>query len=129
MDIDRALEILDANRDRADAIVSVSKSVASHPVFDVIIKDGLIRPYLNENFFAISRMRQQEISDVYFLDGSLYISATDAFVDKQSFYHERTLPYIVPKWKSFEIDDMVDFICVEAIMNNIEKIDRRDLNK
>jgi N-acylneuraminate cytidylyltransferase/CMP-N,N'-diacetyllegionaminic acid synthase len=120
LDIDTALEILVKDRHQADAIVSVSQSVASHPAFDVTISPGgLIRPYLNENF---QHIRQQEISAVYFYDGSFYISDTNIYKIRQSFYHERTMAYIVPKWKSFEIDDMVDFVCIEAIMRNMDKI-------
>ena len=29
------------------------------------------------------------------------------------------MAYLVPKWQAFEIDDLTDFICVEAIMNNL----------
>ena len=55
-------------------------------------------------------LRRQEISDVFFFEGSIYISHT------KTLYHERTLSYEVPKWKSLEIDDLDDFIMVEALM-------------
>ena len=66
--------------------------------------------------------RRQDVRDTYFLDGSLYISKITTFLSKKSFYHEKTLPFIVPYWKSFEIDTYLDFLCIEAIMTNIEKI-------
>jgi CMP-N,N'-diacetyllegionaminic acid synthase len=28
------------------------------------------------------------------------------------------LPYVTPRHKSFEVDDLVDFICIEAILTN-----------
>jgi len=28
----------------------------------------------------------------------------------------------VPKWQAIEIDDLTDFICAQAIMNNLDKI-------
>lgn len=120
-DIDIALEILDSKRDIADAIVSICKVETTHPVFDVIIDNlGLIRPFITSDFSEAGR--RQNISDIYFFEGSLYISDITILLEKKSFYHERTLSYIVPKYKSFEIDDLVDLICVEAILSNINKI-------
>jgi len=120
IDIDRALEKLDSQRNIADSIVGISKVEAAHPVFDVKISDSrLIEPYMNGNF--AESIRRQDLADIYFFDGSLYISGVTELIQKKTFYHERTLAFITPKWKSFEIDDLVDFICVEAIMKNLKK--------
>jgi len=35
---------------------------------------------------------------------------------ERAFCHQRTLPYVTPRWKSFEVDDLVDFVCIEAIL-------------
>jgi CMP-N,N'-diacetyllegionaminic acid synthase len=122
-DIDRAIEKLDNARGIADSIVSVSRVEAAHPIFDVTIgENSLIMPYGSEKFFSAGR--RQNISDLYFFDGSLYISDVDVYLDKKSFYHERTLSYIVPKWKAFEVDDIVDLICIEAIIRNLTKINK-----
>lgn len=120
-DIDRALEKLDSSRNIADSIVGVSRVEAAHPTFDVRInKKGLIEPYLPNGFSKIGR--RQEMDDLYFFEGSLYISKTAVLLEKRSFYHERTLPYIVPRWKSIEVDEIVDLICIEAIMKNKDKM-------
>jgi len=123
-DIDKACEMLESQRDIADSIVGVSKAVASHPVFDVTINEkGLIQPFFSDNFS--SAKRRQDIADIYFFDGSLYISDSSVFLEKKSFYHNRTIPYIVPRWKSIEIDDILDLICAEAIMKNLDRIKKR----
>ncbi len=123
-DVDSALERLDRSRDIADSIVGVSKVVASHPAFDVRInRRGLIEPYGGNDFTAL---RRQEIAELFFFDGSLYISDIPALLKLNSFYHDRTLPYITPKWKSLEIDDFVDFICAEAIMENLDTIRKEE---
>ena len=54
---------------------------------------------------------------MYFFDGSVYMSYTDTLKRKKTFYHDLTLGYIVPKYKSLEIDELCDFICIEALMN------------
>lgn len=114
-DIDAAYEMLKKNR-KADAIVGVSQLVAHHPYFTVKIENGLVKPYMAESF---NSMRRQDIDELYFLDGSLYISTVKAFKKHESFYHDRTMGYVTPKWKAIEIDDIVDFTCVEAIMKEI----------
>jgi CMP-N-acetylneuraminic acid synthetase len=119
-DIDCALEVLHKNKNIADSIVGISKLESAHPVFDVYFQaNGLIRPFLGKHF---DFSRRQDIPDVFFFEGSLYISSVEAFTREGEFYHDRTMGYIVPKWKSFEIDDLTDFVCIEAIMNNLDMI-------
>lgn len=120
-DVDSALEKLDSNRDIADSIVGVSRVEAAHPTFDVFLnKKGLIEPYLTDGFSKIGR--RQDLEDLYFFEGSLYISKTHILLEKRNFYHEKTLPYIVPRWKSIEVDEIVDLICIEAIMKSKDKL-------
>ncbi len=119
-DVDKALLTLHSNRHVADSIVGVRKLEGTHPVFNVVIgEDGLIHPFLKPKFESV--YRRQDIEDVFFFEGSLYISDLSVFLEKMSFYHERTLPYIVPKWKSFEVDDIVDLKIIEALMIAKEK--------
>jgi len=122
-DIDKALEILVSKRKIADSIVGVCKVEATHPAFDVVINDnGTLKPFMYDDF---SRpLRRQDISDLYFFEGSLYISDTEVLLREKTFYHDRTLPYIMPRYKSLEIDEQIDFIFVEAVLNNIEIIKR-----
>jgi len=120
-DIEKALQILDSNLEIADSIVGVSEVVSAHPVFDNRIgASDLIEPFLEVDYSNVGR--RQELEKLYFFEGSIYVSTVAALQQNQSFYHDRTLPYIVPKWKSFEIDDIVDFVCIEAIINNLSRI-------
>lgn len=123
-DINRAFELLESMRTKADSIVGVSEVVSAHPVFDARInKEGLITPYVGEDFSGA--VRRQDIEKLYFFEGSLYISDVKILLEKQTFYHSRTLPYIVPKWKSLGVNYMVDLICIEAIMKNMDLIKGR----
>ena len=93
---------------------------ATNPAFDAWINGkNFLRPY--ERGFARS-LRRQDLKDLYYFEGSLYVSYTQDLRQRESFYHNKTLPYIVPKWQAFEVDDIVDFICVEAMMRNLSKI-------
>lgn len=114
-DVDQALKLLDESREHADSIVGVSRVEATHPDFDVRRSStGVITPYAAKDFSCLKR--RQEVEELYFLDGSLYISDVQAFRVRRGFYHERTMGRLIPRWKSFEIDEFVDFVCVEAIL-------------
>jgi len=114
-DIDAALETLVAGRAHADAIVGVTAMISSHPAFAVQLSEGgLIRPFSAPDFKRLPR--RQDIVPLYSLDGSLYASTVEALRKERGFCHERTLPYVTPRYKSFEVDDLVDFVCIEAIL-------------
>ena len=99
-DIDMAIEIL--LESKADSIVGICN------------ENGLISGYENKDMRVL---RRQDIKDVYFFEGTIYVSKTDVLLDKKTFYHDNTIGYEVPKYKSLEIDDIEDFVMVEAIMN------------
>jgi CMP-N,N'-diacetyllegionaminic acid synthase len=110
-DIDNAYNLLLKNQ-KARSIVGVSKVTSAHPAFlNRIQEDGFI-----SSFTDFSIHRRQDIEELYFFEGSVYISYTDTFLKEKSFYHLQALAYKVPFWKSFEIDDPEDFVVVEAIL-------------
>lgn len=117
-DVDKAIASMISSQ--KESLVSVCRSEDQHPNFIFQIdSDGCLQTWSKKNFLPT---RRQDVSPAYFLDGSLYISTTEVFLSKKTFCHEKTLAYIVPKWKSFEIDDLTDFICVEAIFKERHKI-------
>ena len=75
-------------------------------------ENGFLLPYEDQ----MKTLRRQDLPDIFFFEGSVYVSKCDAYIQKKAFYHDKTLPYIVPKWKSFEVDDIVDFTIIEAMM-------------
>jgi len=114
-DIDKAIELLLANP-LATSVVGVSKTESQNPAF--LVKknqQGFIVGYEDKQMKVL---RRQEIEEVYFFEGSIYVSRTDALLAKNTFYHEHTLGYEFPKWKSLEIDDEYDFVMVEALMKH-----------
>ena len=116
-DLSKALKLLIESKVNADAIVGISCIEATHPEFSVKRDtDGLIKPAFMKNFSSLKR--RQDVDELYFLEGSLYISSVKAFKLQKTFYGDRTLGYLVPRWKSFEVDELVDFFCIEAILNN-----------
>lgn len=113
-DIDKSIEQLLSNPN-AMAIVGICKTESQNPAF-LVKKNNhdFLVGYENKDMKVL---RRQDINDVFFFEGSVYVSQIDALLHKKTFYHEHTVGYIVPKWKSFEIDDIDDFIMVEALLS------------
>lgn len=117
-DLNKAFQQLKGTPE-ASSIVGVSRVESQHPEFCISVDDkGFLR---SNNNFAV--LRRQEINELFYYEGSLYLSEMQTFKKKRNFYHEHTLAYKVPKWKAFEIDDLVDFIIIEALLKNRNKID------
>lgn len=117
-DVSNAMDLL-LKTEGAESIVGVCRSEGGHPAF-LARKNAkqFIAPYQGD---AFKFLRRQEIDDVYFFEGSLYIARTATLEQRRSFYHDRTLGYEMPKWKSFEVDDLVDFTVIEALMTARQK--------
>jgi CMP-N,N'-diacetyllegionaminic acid synthase len=114
-DIDECIRTL-ISRNDAKSIVSIAKLESGHPDFNVVIdeRSGFIRKIDGSAEFAV--VRRQDLRKVYFFDGTIYCSEINSLLLTRTFYHDATLAYPVPKWKSIEIDDMSDFICSEALL-------------
>lgn len=111
-DIDSALGyMLDNN---LSSVVSVCKAESAHPSFMFSINpDNRLSP-LKEAY--PNSLRRQDILPLYYLDGTIYCSKIKTLRAEKGFYHSETFAYLVPKWKALEIDDLDDFLMVEAIM-------------
>lgn len=122
-DVDAALRTLDASD--AEAIVGVARLETHHPAFAVRMRpDGVIDPLQPGGFAAMPR--RQDLEPVFGLDGSLYISTVEALRRERSFCHGRTLGHAMARYKSHEVDDLIDFLCVEAVAANLETILREE---
>ncbi len=121
-DITKPIEILLQNPE-AKAIVGIAKLESAHPEFNVVLnKKGFIRKWSGGGSdFRV--LRRQELADVYFFEGSIYVSYVKTLKEKRSFYHDKTLGYVVPRYKSLEVDDIYDLTMAEAIVKyrNLKK--------
>ena len=113
-DIDNCIEMLVDNYE-AKSITSVSEKQSDANEFTVNLKNNFLDP---DSPSKLNAPRRQDINKTYYYEGSIYASYVDTLLALKTFYHEKTLCYIMPKWKSLEIDDIVDFVCIESLMKN-----------
>lgn len=111
--IDRCLDEFWANPGLISA-VSIAEVEGQHPDFSMSLSDdGFIRPAAKE---GLQHKRRQDVKPVYFLEGSFYATTLSNFRETRALHSTHTLGIVVEKWQSFEVDDLDDFIIIEALM-------------
>ncbi len=97
----------------AKAVISVSEVEHSPLWSNTLPADGSMRRFLKPE--VINRNRQ-ELPTYYRLNGSIYIASIEHLKRNQSFFGEHTFAYIMPRERSIDIDTIIDFLHVKAIM-------------
>lgn len=98
----------------APAAVTVCESKKS-PHWMYHLSDGRkMTPVVN----APAASRRQDLPPVVALNGAVYIADCAFLKEAGTFVTDETIASVMPVARSFDIDDMLDFICVEAVMQN-----------
>ena len=66
--------------------------------------------------WEVATYQRQQLPTIYFPYGVIYAALTSKLLKGRTFYLKRTIPYFIERWQNYEIDDIYDFYCVEAIM-------------
>lgn len=99
-----------------DSCVSVQEQ---HPTPEWIFRlneESILTP-VNETLYSTNR---QNLPKYYSLNGAIYIIKTRTFLssnEKDPFLGKNTMPYVMPKELSFDIDDYIDFMIVENLIS------------
>jgi len=114
-DIDDAIKVLISREAEADGLVSLGEVHLEHPSIMKDVSGKYIKPYAAH---AGSVSRRQDLDKVYFPYGVIYLVKTEKLLEHRTFYQERTIPYFIERWQNYEVDDIYDFICIEAVINH-----------
>ena len=116
-DIDGAIDLLIQNIDNADCIVSVGEVSHELPFFIMkLTSKGYLRPFTDKYLnFGDASHEMQKNEKCYFPYGGIYISKTETLRRSRTFYGDKLIPYLVEKWQNYEMDDVYDYLCIEAI--------------
>ncbi len=111
-DIDRVIEALDRNAELFDSIVTLGE-VGEHPsIMKRFVDDG-IAPFCSD---LSQTTRRQDNAPAYFPFGVAYLVKTANLLEEKSIYTNRCMGIQIRRYQNYEIDDIYDFICVEAVM-------------
>jgi len=117
-DVDRMLAALDESKGEFDSIVSVG-AVTEHPSVMKRVVERRIEPYCPGEGAA----RRQENPPAFFPYGVAYIAKTPVLLEQNTFYTQRCAAYTLQRYQNYEIDDLFDFLCVEAVMRHQWKLE------
>lgn len=111
-DIDRAISVLDSQREDFDAVISLG-IVSGHPSYVKRLIRGTVFPYVDG---IQSPTRRQDLDAAYFPYGVVYASKTKSIFENRSFNPIKCGAIMLEPYQCLEIDSEIDFLCVEAIM-------------
>ena len=110
-DIDNAVSIF-INKN-ADSVISVTEAPIPIEWYRKIGKNGLLYNYLPE-FNAVAN--RQELDQAHIPNGAIYVFRTEKLRETRQYYMDKTYPYIMPRERSADIDDPIDFEWTEFLM-------------
>ena len=97
-----------------DSLVSVCK-LNHQSLLNFSLNDDYLVQNNNENFF---NCRRQDLPTYYELNGAIYITTPEYIRKNKSFYGDKTIPYIMPKERSVDLDTFFDFKLVEFLLKD-----------
>lgn len=109
-DINDILNIIELqHKHNAESCISISK-VTKHPswMYELNSKQ-IIQPIFNKEKVT----RRQDLSEVFVINGALYLGNSEFYKREKEFINSETLGYIMPKERSIDIDDMDDWMLAE----------------
>lgn len=115
-DIDGTIQMLiDTNADSALSMVEVDEN---HPIKMKKIIDGKILPF---SIPEPEGMRRQDFPPAYKRSGAVYVLQRNNLMEKNIQYGENLVAYIVPKERSIDIDDELDWIKAEYMIKKLRE--------
>lgn len=97
----------------ADAIVSMTEHDDPHPDKIQKINNGYVESYMGVE----SMVARQLLPKVYRLNGAFYLTHSDILKERRTFLPARTIPFIMPRERSVNLDTMYDIYILEALVN------------
>ena len=79
------------------------------------ISEGKLKPLGD---FESLQKRRQELDSFYIPNGAVYCSYTQQLLKGQTFWTPQTIPHIMPKNRSVDIDTPLDLMLAAAILNS-----------
>ena len=110
-DIINAVELL-FEKD-ANSVVSVCQAENSPVYMNILDKTLSMDGFLPKN----TKTRRQDLDKYYRLNGAIYLSKVDYFLEERDLYGEKSFAYIMDKRNSVDVDDEIDFIIAEKLID------------
>lgn len=102
---------------KANSVISMCECDHSPLFMKLLDEENKLDGFLSN----LNKVRRQDLKQFYRLNGAIYLSEVDYFLENKDFYKENSYAYIMDKSHSADIDDIDDFIYVELFMKKYIK--------
>lgn len=116
-DIDKSIELLFSKK--AQAIVSVCRAEYYLQWSNTLPKDNCMRSFIRPD---IMNKKRQDLPIFYRLNGAIFLAFCDYLKTKRNFLGEKTYAYIMPRVRSVDIDDEIDFYFAEFLTSKMKNL-------
>jgi len=99
---------------QAPAAVSVTQ-INENPLWMYrLASDYSIQPFLGESKISIA---EEDKSSLYLPNGALYLANVAWFREQKNFFSNETVGYVMPQYRSVDIDTQIDWDWAEFLIN------------
>ncbi len=95
------------------SVISVVQMEDQHPARMYKLENGRLAPLYPD----LIGERRQDLPPVYHRNGAIYACRVEHFNQTHSLWDERPVPFVMPRERSINIDDMFDFQMAEFIFS------------
>tara|TARA_B100000212_G_scaffold338083_1_gene314025 strand:- start:701 stop:1375 length:675 start_codon:yes stop_codon:yes gene_type:complete len=113
-DIDQAIKF--KNKNKVESLVSISKPFNHPNHFYKLNSDYKVSPLMENNKLN----NRQDYEEFFVINGAIYISSKQSIINNKSLINKNTLGYIMPKERSIDIDELLDWEIAEMLLNKIK---------
>jgi CMP-N,N'-diacetyllegionaminic acid synthase len=114
-DIDSALKLFDDPK--VQSVISVYQVEDHHPARMYKIENGRLTPL----FPDLIAGRRQDLPPIYHRNGSIYACRVEHFKRTGSLWDDHPAPYLMPRDRSINIDEPLDFEIAELLFSRPSK--------
>lgn len=114
-DIDEALKnLLEAG---ADSVISMYQVEDAHPARMYLVEDGYLVPFYQEPPGSL----RQDLPKVFHRNGAIYACKTALIKKEGKLWGGKMVPYIMPKERSANIDDLQDLVIADFLLSRLQE--------
>jgi len=117
IDIDSAINVFLSKK--ANSVVAVTQAPSPPSWNRVINKEGKLEPPSTKDRLSLNKNRQE--LETVFRPNAMFVLKYSALKKYQNYYSSKTFPCIIPKERSIDIDDQLDFDIAEFLISKNEK--------
>jgi CMP-N,N'-diacetyllegionaminic acid synthase len=119
-DIVKAWRMLDQHK--MTSVISVMPSPYPPTMLFTLVQKNFVNPV---SFRLLHNKQRQGFSQFYKINGAIYLASWEQLMKKKSWYSPRTKAYIMPREKSLDIDDELDFFLASCVARRKHRPRRR----